>query len=153
MGFFADINNEFSTAQAVTGTAMAISTNVIDLAPVTKSALKDITGGRDMYVRIWVSESFATATSVTFTLESDSTANLATSATTHATTGAIAIANLTAGTFVYIRVPEGRTFERYLGMRYTIGGSSATAGKVTAVLTSDRPIGNIMVFDNNITIA
>ena len=151
MSFFADISNQFSTAQAVTATA--ISANVIDTGPVTNNALHDITGSRPMWVRIWVSESFATATSVTFTLESDSTANLATSATVHATTGAVPIANLTAGQYIYLRVPEGRTYEQYLGMRYTIGGSNATAGKVTAVLTQEQPVGDVLLFKDNITIA
>ena len=151
MSYFADISNQFSTAQAVTATA--ISANVIDTGPVTNNVLHDITGSRPMWVRLWVSESFATATSLTISLESDSTANLATSATVHATTGAIAIANLTAGTMLYLRVPEERTYEQYVGLRYTIGGSSATAGKITAVLTQERPIGDVMLFNDNITIA
>jgi hypothetical protein len=133
-----DAQNYFSNAQAVTATA--ISENVID-ANHASNALKDLgCRGAPVYLRIQIDEAFATATSVTFTLESDSTANLATSATTHWSSGAIAIASLTAGAIVAtVQLPEMGTYERYVGLRYTIGGSSATAGKVSAFLTGGAP--------------
>lgn len=133
-----DKENQFSNAQAVTATA--ISENVIDARHLSNT-LKDLgQGGQPLYLWISIDESFATATSVTFSLESDSTANLATSATVHWTTPAIAIASLTAGTVVArIQLPEAATYERYLGLRYTIDGSSATAGKVTAFITGNVP--------------
>lgn len=127
----------FSNGQAVTATA--IYTNVIDMN-ASANALKDLgILGQPMYLIVQCTEAFATATSVTITLESDSTANLATSATVHATSGAVLIAALTVGaTPLKIQVPEAATYERYLGLRYTVGGSNATAGKFSAFL-----VGNI----------
>lgn len=132
-----DLFNQFSDAQAVTATA--ISTNVIDANHVS-NALKDQgVGGEPLYLRIQIDEAFATATSVTFTLESDDNASLS-SATTHWSSGVVLIAALTVGAVVAtIRVPEAATYQRYVGLRYTIGGSSATAGKVTAFLTGNCP--------------
>ena len=133
-----DKENQFSNAQAVTATA--ISENVIDGVHLSNT-LKDLgAGGAPLYLRVQIDESFATATSVTFALLSDSTTNLATSPTTHWTSGAIAIASLTAGTVVAtIQLPVAATYERYVGLSYTIGGSNATAGKVTAFLVGNCP--------------
>ena len=132
-----DLFNQFSDAQAVTATA--ISTNVIDANHVS-NALKDQgVGGEPLYLRIQIDEAFATATSVTFTLESDDNASLS-SATTHWSSGVVLIAALTVGAVVAtIRIPEAATYQRYVGLRYTIGGSNATAGKVTAFLTGNCP--------------
>ena len=78
---------------------------------------------------------------VTFSLESDSTADLATSATVHYTSGALAFATYaTAGTTVVaIRIPPG-DYERYLGVRYTVASGPLTAGKFDAFLTHDAGI-------------
>lgn len=132
-----DLFNQFSDAQAVTATA--ISANVIDANHVS-NALKDLgAGGDSLYLRIQIDEAFATATSVTFTLETDDNVGL-TSATTHWSSGAIAIASLTLGAVVAtIQVPGAVTYQQYVGLRYTIGGSNATAGKVTAFLTGNCP--------------
>jgi hypothetical protein len=133
-----DKDNQFSDGQAVTATA--ISEHVID-ANHASNLLKDLGNrGQPLYLYVLCTEAFATATSVTITLESDSTANLATSATVHFTTGAIAIASLTAGAqVVRVQLPEAATYERYLGLRYTIGGSNATAGKFTSFLAGNIP--------------
>lgn len=132
-----DLFNQFSDAQAVTATA--ISTNVIDANHVS-NALKDQgVSGEPLYLRIQIDEAFATATSVTFTLESDDNASLS-SATTHWSSGVVLIAALTVGAVVAtIQIPEAATYQRYVGLRYTIGGSNATAGKVTAFLTGNCP--------------
>lgn len=134
-----DKQNEFSDSQAITVTA--ISTNVIDtlpsgvLQPNTVQNLGGTPGGA--YLVVQVDEAFAgTAGTVTITLESDSTANLATSPTVHLSTGAIGQAALTAGAQVAIlALPQG-AYEKYLGLRYTVGGT-ITAGKLSAFLTRD----------------
>jgi hypothetical protein len=133
-----DKDTQFSDSQAVTATA--ISENVIDVNHAS-NALKDLgLRGQPAYLYVLCTEAFATATSVTITLESDSTANLATSATVHFTTGAVLIAALTAGAqVVKIQLPETATYERYVGLRYTIGGSNATAGKFTSFIAGNIP--------------
>jgi len=136
-----------TTGQAVTVTA--ISTNVLDLrnfrsnpAAVTTPALVDegILGFTDMYLIIMATEAATAvgAATVTFSLESDSTADLATSATVHYTSAAIGKATLVAGyTAVRIPIPSG-DYERYVGVRYTVAVGPLTAGAFRAFLTPSQ---------------
>lgn len=132
-----DYDNQFSDAQAVTSTA--ISTNVIDLG--SDPTLRDIGNGQPMYLVI-LTQTACTDTSsdatVTFTLESDSAEGLNSSATVHFSTGAKAFASYaTAGTVVAaVALPMG-SYERYLGVRYTVASGPLTAGKFDAFLTAD----------------
>lgn len=134
---YLDAKNEFSDAQAVTSTA--ISSNVIDLGAT--NTLKDIGTGQDVYLVVSTqtaaTDSGSDAT-LTVTLESDSTANLATSATVHFSTGALAFAAFSpAGTVLAaVKLPAGN-YERYVGVRYTVASGPLTAGKFDAFLTTD----------------
>jgi hypothetical protein len=130
--------NRFSAEQAVTSTA--ISSNVIDLGAT--NTLRDIGNGRQpLYL---VVQTIAAATdsgsdaTLTVTLESDSTENLATSATVHFSTGALAFATFSpAGTtLAVVALPIGN-YERYLGVRYTVASGPLTAGTFNAFLTPD----------------
>mgnify|MGYP000550118786 CR=1 FL=1 len=132
-------------------TATAISTNVIDLrAPGSTPALVDEAVGEwnlDLIVKTIVAG--AAGTSLTVTLESDSTADLATSATVHASSGTILTAALTANKVIWrTKLPFG-DYERYLGLRYTIAGAM-TGLTVESFLTPvvDRNI----QYPNNYTI-
>lgn len=133
---YLDSEAEFSNAQAVTSSA--ISTNVMDLGATP--TLRDLGSGTPVYLVIQV-DAAATATgaaTVTFSLESDSTADLATSATVHITTAAIGKATLVAGYQVLIQaLPLERTYERYLGVRYTVATGPLTGGTFSAFLTLD----------------
>ena len=132
---YVDKQNEFADSQVVTATA--ISTNVIDLGAT--NTLKDIGSGQGVYLVVQVDAAATAAGSatVTFTLESDSTENLATSPTVHVTTTAIGKAALTAGsTQLVIALPVG-SYERYLGVRFTVGTGPLTAGSFSAFLTDD----------------
>lgn len=124
------------SAQAITATA--ISTNVLDLRnAATPTLVDEALQGSDLWLVIQVAQAFNTLTSLTITLESDSTANLATSATVHYSTGAILLAALTANTIVArTRLPSG-LYERYLGVRYTVTGTNPTQGSVLAFLTAN----------------
>ena len=134
---------EFSDAQAVTSTA--ISTNVVDLAPIGNgvgtNTTRDIGTGEDVYLVV-VTNTTATDTgsdaTLTVTLESDSTENLATSPTVHFSTGAIAFAGFaTAGTVLAnVKLPAGN-YERYMGVRYTVAAGPLTAGAFDAFLVKD----------------
>jgi len=134
---YLDAKNEFSDAQAVTSTA--ISTNVIDLGAT--NTLKDIGVGEDVWLVVLTqtaaTDSGSDAT-LAVTLESDSTANLATSATVHYSTGALAFAAFSPAGAVLaaVRLPSG-SYERYLGVRYTVASGPLTAGKFDAFLTKD----------------
>lgn len=133
-----DAHNEFSDAQAVTATA--ISTNVIDLGPVADNTLRDIGTGEEMYLVV-LTQTAATDTgsdaTLTVSLESDDNAGL-TSATTHYSTGALAFAAFSAAGSVLacVRLPAG-DYQRYLGVRYTVGAGPLTAGNFDAFLTKD----------------
>lgn len=125
-----DKENEFSAVNLVTATA--ISTNVIDLqagaafAPV----LQDIGTGEDVYLWITVSGVVTAvgAATVTFSLESDSTTDLATSPTVHWTSAVIGKATLVLGyNVVAIRLPNEKRYERFLGVRYTVATGPLTA--------------------------
>lgn len=131
-----DAYAEFADAQAVTSTAIS---NVMDLG--SDNTLRDIGAGEDVWLVVLTqttaTDSGSDAT-LTVSLESDSTADLATSATVHHTTGALAFAAFaTAGTvLVAIRLPIGE-YERYLGVRFTVASGPLTAGKFDAFLTKD----------------
>lgn len=130
---------EFSDAQAVTSTA--ISTNVADLGPVTDNTTRDIGTGEPVYLVVQTAVACTDTGSdatLTVTLESDSAANLATSPTVHFSTGALAFSAFApAGKVVAaVRLPAGE-YERYLGVRYTVGNGPLTAGAFDAFLTRD----------------
>lgn len=137
---YVDALLEMSDAQAVTATA--ISTNVIDLGPVTDNVLRDIGTGEDVYLMVVVDTTFTAAGAATLTasLLSDSTANLATSPTTHFSTAAIPVASLVAGFVIAaIKLPAG-SYEQYLGMNYAVATGPMTAGKANAFLTKDAQL-------------
>lgn len=134
---------EFSDAQAVTSTA--ISTNVVDLAPlgngVGTNTTRDIGTGEDVYLVVITNTNVTDTSSdatLAVTLESDSTENLATSPTVHFSTGAMAFATYaTAGTVIAnVKLPAG-SYERYLGVRYTVASGPLTAGAFDAFLVKN----------------
>ncbi|WP_413616414.1 hypothetical protein MRB56_09105 [Halomonas cupida] len=113
----------FSDDQAVTATAA--STNIVDLGVV-----RDIGKGVPVPLLVQVTEDFATLTSLTVTVETDDDPGFG-SPKVLATSGAIAAADLVAGyQFPLQYMPIGT--ERYLAITYTVGGTDATAGTVTA---------------------
>lgn len=129
-----------SDAQAVTATA--ISENVIQFPamgtePRATSALtRNLGAGNDVPVLIQVIEDFATLTSLTITLETSAAAGL-TSPTVLYTSGAIPVADLVAGYRPAMRWMPDATLLEYLGLRYTVTGSNATAGKITAAIATE----------------
>lgn len=132
---YIDAENEFSDAQAVTSTA--ISENVIDLG----IASSDIGAGEPVYLVVLTNTAATDVSSdatLTVTLESDSTADLATSATTHFSTGALAFGTFSpAGTVLAAVALPIDEYERYLGVRYTVASGPLTAGAFDAFLTKD----------------
>lgn len=134
---------EFSDAQAVTATA--ISTNVVDTYPlgngVGTNTVRDIGTGENIHLVVITASPVTDVGSdatLAVTLESDSTENLATSPTVHFSTGAIAFAGFSvAGTVLAnVKLPAG-SYERYLGVRYTVANGPLTGGTFDAFLVKD----------------
>lgn len=134
-----DERTEFADAAAIAlniGNAIAPNTDVIDTGATP--TLKNLAGGEPIYLVLQVDTAFAGATAtIKFELKSDSTADLATSATTHLDTGAIAVATWAAGYTKVYALPNEATYERYLGLWMTVATANVTAGKLNAFLTHD----------------
>lgn len=147
-----DTQNLFDWEHAITDDR--ISTNVIDLLPNAgalgaggmggpdANLIRDIGSGQPLYLHALVTTLFETgdAGTLTATLESDSTANLATSATVHMTFAtAVAAATMIPGYWLAkgLAIPAG-PYERYLGIRWTTNTGDFTGGKVSAWISNNR---------------
>ncbi|MNJ23103.1 hypothetical protein D3C77_174810 [compost metagenome] len=137
---YVDKQAEFSDSQAVTATA--ISTNVYDLFPIGNSVnsniVRDIGVGEDVYLVVQVDTTAAAAgaATVVITLESSAAAGL-TSSTVHFTSATYAIADLAGGkTLIAVKLPAG-SYQRYVGVRYTVGTGPLTAGAFSAFFAKD----------------
>lgn len=135
-----DSRNEFADAVAVnTGAAGTyLVGSQIDLG-----AANNVGAISDLHLVIQVQTAVTAGANGTleFVLASDSTAAIATdgSATVHFTTGTIpSAAGIAAGTVLAcVAVPQGFTYERYLGILQKTGTAAATAGSIDAFLTDD----------------
>lgn len=140
-----DERNEFADNVSVAAAAgTAVIGDVIDLGSVGR----DVGNGETMYLVIKTGATEiitgGAAGTIKFQLVSDSDATLASSPTVHFDTGDLvtddALANsalLNAGaTIAQVALPLGN-YERYLGVRATIGGQTVTEGTVDMFLTKD----------------
>lgn len=131
-----------SEGQAITSTA--ISENVIQweamgIPPYEAAAqVRNLGAGTYIPMLIQVTEDFATLTSLTITVETAANAALSSGAVVLASSGAIAAANLVAGYKpTFTRVLPDATLKDFFGLRYTVTGSAATAGKLWAALATE----------------
>jgi len=136
-----DALNEFAAAEALnTGVpATYLVGDVIDLDPTDSGNIPNIGAGEEMWLVIHVTTTATSGGAATgeFKLVSDSTADLATSPTTHLTSGALAVATLVAGYYILkARLPSG-AYEKYLGVTQTTATAAFTAGAINAFLTHD----------------
>ena len=135
-----DANLKLSAAQAVTATAL--STNVIawpDLGtPYGEDAAptRELGTGTPIPLLIQVTTAFATLTDLTITIETSANSDM-TSSTVLASTPAIPAASLVAGYRPALAavMPE-QASGKYFAVRYTVGGSNATAGAITASIVA-----------------
>lgn len=133
-----DRQSKFSSAQAIT--ASAASTDYIDFGATgtpygAAAALnRDQGKGGKIPLHIQVTEAFATATSVKVAVQTDDNSSFS-SAATVLETEAIPIATLIAGYVFNIDSFPLKTNERYVRLYYTVAGSDATTGKITAGVT------------------
>lgn len=127
----------FSDAQAITGSASVVSTNVVDLG-----IARDIGTGENLYVFVSVDVAFtAGGITVDVVLQGGATAG----ATTNSQTLFRMVALTTAGTIYYAKLdPSGMTNAqalvagplalRFIQLTYTVNGGTLTTGTVTAAL-------------------
>jgi hypothetical protein len=132
-----------SDHQAIT--ADAASTNIWDLLAQGTPVGWVSAYGRDMGdgyheipMLVQVTEAFNTLTSLTISLQTDTTAAFSTP-TTVATSGAVALANLTLGAQIPIfgRVPNGVN-EQFVRLYYDVTGTDPTLGKIFAAVVAGR---------------
>jgi hypothetical protein len=131
---YVDKNLQCSAAQALSS-ASTISDYSVNLG----DDYRDVGKGQQLYAIITVDTSAATADAadtVTFSVITDSTANLATSATTIASTGTYTGAVLTAGRApIVIPIPMG-IIDQYIGIYYTLS-AAFTSFTVSACIGFD----------------
>jgi hypothetical protein len=137
---YVDKQAEFSDAQVVTATA--ISANVMDLVSNAsgKNPIRDIGTGQDVYLVVLtavVATDTGSDATLVVTLESDDNVGLA-SPTVHFSTPTLAFAAFApAGTVLAaIKLPQG-SYERYLGVRFTVAAGPLLTGAFDAFLTTD----------------
>ena len=119
-----------SDAQALSATAF--STNTIDLGAGTPA--RRLGTGEQIGFGVAIDVALA-GTTPTFTLEVVQSDNANLSTPDVIESRAIAAADLTAGSLHWIDVPQGYPRKRYLGLRYSLGGTTPTA-TVTSWLTA-----------------
>jgi hypothetical protein len=132
----------FSDSQAITATAA--STNVVDLGATGTiygagaAIVRDIGPGERAPLVVTVTETFNTLTSLTISIETDDNSGFS-SATTVWTSPAYTLAQLAIGAKYLLPdvIPVGVN-ERYVRLKYTVGGSNPTLGKITAGVVMDR---------------
>ena len=123
--------------QAVNGAGNFLSTNTMDLAPLTLGGnqLSDYGQGEKLRFAVTVLTAPTVGVSVKFQLIQADDAALTSNVQVINSTDDIPIANLLAGTLVPMRL--GQTAyppKRYLGMRYTNTGAIATASYIAGFL-------------------
>ncbi|MEX2991182.1 Bbp16 family capsid cement protein [Serratia fonticola] len=130
-----DYLNMFSQAQAVTVTA--VSTDVIDLGPLSGgNDVRDIGPGYpiEFLAQVATTATAAGAATVTISLQTSKTSDFAT-ATTLLQTSAIPVADLKVGYRYVATVPHG--VQRYLRVNYAVATGPLTAGALTTGLLLD----------------
>lgn len=139
-----DFNAQFCDEDTITATVTnAIVGDVMDTGATPTT--KDLgVNGRVLYLVISIDTAVTSNGSATveFTLLSDSTADLATSATTHISTGAIPKATLVAGYKIIRPLPPGN-YERYMGIFANTAVQTLNTGACSAYLTFDPPMHGI----------
>ena len=127
-----------SDAQDLSQVAAAYySTNAINLSGVVGDP-----GNAPLYVVICVDEAFTSGGSATVKFEviDEADSTLDGSSVIILSTRAIAIATLTLGKVIVLALPAGLITQQYLGLKYTIGVATTTAGTVTAFVAKDLPL-------------
>lgn len=141
-----DMQNLCSDSQDLSQVAGSyLSTNAIDLTGGTFASPggygtipRDAAKGENLNFYVQVDETFTSGGAATLTVELIMSANSDLSSyTVLHTTPALAMATLVAGYQIRVAVPYVGLTSRYLGVRYTIGTATTTAGTCTAGIAKD----------------
>lgn len=130
-----DRENAFSQSQALTGTSLVASTDVIDL-----SVVRQIGQGNNLPEIVVNFEVAAGGTSPTMTLalQTDDNASFSSATTVVTYLSGVAAAAFGASTQYVFNLPQ-QGLERYIRLAYTMGGTSPTA-QVSAHLVLDPQV-------------
>lgn len=105
----------------------------------TERAVVDIGKGEPVEMLCQIIEAVVgTSSTIKFELVMADDAALTSNLVVLADSGLIAEATLVAGYRCRLAVPRGGITKRYLGMRYTVGTATTTAGTVTAGIVRDQ---------------
>lgn len=126
------------TGQAANGAGNILSTNTVDIAPLTIGGNQpgDIGSGADLYIEFSVLTAPTVGTSVQFQLIQADDAALTSNVQVINQTDAIPIATLTAGQIIPLGWDPAAPYapKRYIGARYVNVGAIATFSVVAAVV-------------------
>ena len=137
-----DAQNYFSTAQAVTSTA--ISENTLDLG-----SARDLGAGQPVWIVLQVTTALTNTGTVAVTVVNHTSAPTSTVGTTIMTLGTIAAASA-AGTKLQAILPPCATDRQHLAVQYTVSGT-VSAGAVDCFLTATPD--NAKLYADAITIS
>ena len=125
-------------------TAVALNTggagNYVLGDSIDIGTLRDIGQGTEMFLVVTVETTLTSGGSATLQIALTSDAvdpNNASTATVHATSAVLAVADGSAGVnLLTVQIPwEGAAYERYLGIRQITAGAAFTGGKINAFFT------------------
>ena len=135
------------TGQAVNGAGNVLSTNTVDLGPLTLGGnqVGDFGAGEPLEVEISVLSAPTGGTNVKFQLIQADDAALTSNVQVINSTDDIPIANLPLGALVPLHWDRAAPYapKRYVGIRYVNTGAIATASYVAATVKNVQDIRNI----------
>lgn len=135
------------TGQAVNGAGNVLSTNTIDLGPLSLGGnqVGDTGAGEALEVEISVITAPTVGTTVKFQLIQADDAALTSNVQVINSTDDIPIASLPLGALVPLHFDRAAPYapKRYIGVRYVNAGAIATASYVAAVVKSVQDLKNI----------
>lgn len=140
-----DKQNSFSENQTlVVGTGTTVSTNIIDLGAagtdtLGNTPLQDIFRGNPpkVFCQMTTAATSGGSATIDFRIIQSAAENLS-SPDILDSTGALAVATLTAGYRPKLALKPGQVTKRYLAIHYVVATASVTAGAVTAGLVADE---------------
>ncbi len=135
-----DKQTTFSELQAVTATALSTNTLRLPTAGTVPREggpiVRNLGAGNEIPMLIQIGETFVGLTTLTVTIETSNNEDM-TSSTVLYTSGAIPVATLRSGYRLPIRWLPDAPLQTYLALRYTVGGTPATAGRISAALATE----------------
>lgn len=143
------------TPQSIVGSGTITSTNVVDLAGVgVGNTARDLGQGEELNIEIGIGTAVAGATSVAFNLVMADDAAITANVQIVVSTGAIAIANLTAGALIALHVDRALPLpaRRYMALQYVIVGTTTTGTVTAAMVKNFQDRGNNTLFNSGFVV-